>query len=117
MLQRLKNLYLKLESAAAVLSGRLKSHDQQLARLRAAVAALAAETPGASPEEKEAARVKLEGLLAQSGATREEMDRLAGLYESSAARVAAAEQEIADLRRRLQTVEEQSLSRSKGMQA
>ena len=117
MLKRLKNLYRKLDSAAAAFSGRLKSHDRELARLRAAIAALAVDMSGADPKEKHAAQTKLEGLLAQNGAAKEELDRLAALYESSVARVAVAESEIADLRKKLEAMEEQSVSRSKGIQA
>ena len=112
MLQRLKNIYRKLDSGAGLLSGRLKTYDQELARLRAAVAALAIDVPGLNPKEKEAARAKLEGLLAHNGEAKEELERLAALYESSAARVAKAEMEIADLRKKLKTMEEQSASRS-----
>ena len=113
VLQRLKNIYRKIEGAASM-SGRLRSHDQQLAELHAAVAVLAVEGHGLDATEKEAARVKLEGYLAYRSDAKEEIERLAALYESSAARVAAAEIEIADLRKKLLAIEGAPVSRSKG---
>ena len=108
MLQRLKHLYRKLNSGTGLLSGRLRSYDQELAQLRAAIAALTVEAPGMDPKQKDAARAKLEGLLAYQGDAKQEIERLAALYESSAARVAAAEMEISDLRKKLQSLEKAS---------
>jgi len=105
VLNGLKNLYKKLGASASLLSG-LRVHDEQLAQLRAAIATLMAEDPGLSPAEKEAARVKIESLLAYQAVSKDETERLRALYESAAARVAATEAEIAALREKLTALEE-----------
>ena len=102
MLQRLKDLYQKLGSGAALLTG-LRAHDEQLAQLRAALATLVAESPGLSAAEKEAAKAEIEELLAYQAISRDETERLRALYESAAARMATTEAEIAELRDKLET--------------
>lgn len=116
MLQRLKNMYRKLDAGASILSGKLKAHDRELAQLRAAVAALAVDGSGDDEQQKEVARRRLEGLLAYQADGKEEIERLASLYESAVARVAGLEKEMADLRLRLQTAPE-SVTRSEENQA
>ena len=104
MFNGLKNLYKKLGSSAALLSG-LRAHDEQLAQLRAAIATFMADTPGLSPTEKDAAKAKIESLLAYQAASKDETERLRALYESAAARLAATETEIAALREKLNAIE------------
>ncbi len=108
MLQRLKDIYWKLDSGAAVLAGKLKSHDVQLKQLNAAVAAFALGSPGGGADDpgREAAKAGLIGLLAYQANARAEIERLLTLYESALARVAAAEMEIADLREKLNAMEQ-----------
>ena len=104
MLSGLKILYKKLGASAALLSG-LRAHDEQLAQLRAAIATLMAEAPGLSPAEKKAAKAEIERLLAYQAISKDEAERLRALYDSAAARVAATETEIADLREKLKAME------------
>ena len=104
MLNRLKKLYKNLGASAALLSG-LRAHDEQIAQLRAAIAALMTDTPGLTPAEKETAMAKIEALLAYQAVSKDEAERLRALYESAAARVAATEAEIVALREKLAAME------------
>ena len=104
MLNSLKSLYKKLSASAALLSG-LRAHDEQIAQLRAEIAALLAGKRGLTAEEKAAAKVEIEGLLAYQAVSKDETERLRALYESAAARVAATEKEIAALREKLSAME------------
>jgi len=104
VLNSLKSLYKKLCASAALLSG-LRAHDEQIAQLRAVIATLLADTPALPPAEREAAKAKIEGLLAYQAVSKDETERLRALYESAAARVAATEAEIAALREKLATIE------------
>lgn len=105
MLNSLKNIYKKLGSGAALLSG-LRAHDEQIAQLRAAVGAILAEAPGLSAAEKEAARAKIEALLAYQAIAKDETEGLRALYESAATRLAAAETVIAELQDRVSAMED-----------
>ena len=81
-----------------MLRARLRSHDQQLAQLRDAVAAISVESETLSNEEREAARARLVDLLAYQANSKIEIERLGMLYESAVARVADLEAEIETLR-------------------
>lgn len=105
MLDSLKNIYKKLGSGTAVLSG-LRAHDEQIAQLRAAVGAILAEATGLSAAEKEAAKAKIEGLLAYQAIAKDEAERLRALYGSAATRLAAAEVVIAELQDRVSAMED-----------
>lgn len=104
MFNSLTNIYKKLGASAALLSG-LRAQDEQISQLRATIATLLSETHGLSAAEKEAAKAKIEGLLAYQAVSKDETERLRALYESAAARVAAAEAEIAALREKLSAME------------
>jgi len=104
VLKTLNNLYNVFAASTALLSG-LRAHDEQIAQLRATVAALLAAAPGLTAEEKETAEAKIVGLLAYQAVSKDESERLRALYESAAARVAAAEAEIAALREKLSAME------------
>jgi chromosome segregation ATPase len=100
VLNGLRNLYKKIGASAGLLSG-LRTHDEQIAQLRASLATLLAEKRGLSPEEKARAKAEIESLLAYQAVSKDETERLRALYESAAARVAATETEIAALREKL----------------
>ena len=104
MLNGLKNFYKKLGASAALLSG-LRAHDEQIAQLRASLAASLAETQGLSADEKAKAQAKIEGLLAYQAISKDETERLRALYQSAAARVTATETEIAELREKVIAME------------
>jgi len=101
--RRLKGIYRKLDSAASLAAG-IGQHDEQLAKLTAAVAELMND-PGLSPERREAARKNLETLLLYQAQSRSQTEQMRELYESTAVRVAAAESEIADLKEKLEQLE------------
>jgi len=101
--QRLRGIYRKLDSAASLAVG-ISQHDEQLAKLSAAVAELMND-PSLSPERREAARKNLETLLLYQAQSRSEAEQMRELYESTAVRVAAAESEIADLKKKLEQLE------------
>ena len=103
MFRRLKSIYRKLDSAASLAAG-ISQHDEQLAKLSAAVAELMND-PGLSPERRDAARKNLETLLLYQAQSRGEFERMREFYEANAVRVAAAESEIADLKKRLEALE------------
>lgn len=100
MLRRLKDIYTRLGSAVRM-GSRLSQHDRQLAQLGAAVAAVSTQMPGLDAKDREAAQAKLDEFLAYQGASTAEQERLSMLYESLAARIAQAEMEIDELRRKL----------------
>jgi hypothetical protein len=102
--QRLKSLYQKLDAAASLAAG-ISHHDEQLAKLNTAVVELMND-PGLSPERRDAARKNLETLLLYQAQSRGETERMRQLYESTAVRVASAESEIADLKKKLEALEE-----------
>ena len=102
MFQRLKSLYRKLDAAASLAAG-ISQHDEQLAKLNTAVAELMSDR-GLSPERRDAARKSLETLLLYQAQSRGESERMRELYESTAVRVAAAESEIADLKKKLEAL-------------
>jgi chromosome segregation ATPase len=104
VLNSLKNLYKKLGTSAALLSG-LRAQDEQIAQLRATLATLLSEKHGLSAPDEEAAKAKIEGLLAYQAVSKDETERLRALYESAAGRLAAAEAEIAALREKLSAME------------
>jgi chromosome segregation ATPase len=104
VLNGLKNFYKKLGASAALLSG-LRAHDEQIAQLRASLAASLAEAQGLSADEKAKAQAKIEDLLAYQAVSKDETERLRALYESAAARVSATEAEIAELREKLTAME------------
>ena len=101
--QRLKSIYRKLGTAASLAAG-ISQHDEEPARLNAAVAELMND-PGPSSERRDAARKNLETLLLYQAQSRGETERIRELYESTAVRVAAAESEIADLKKKLKALE------------
>ena len=101
--RRLKSIYRKFGSAASLAAG-ISQHDEQLAKLSAAVAELM-NGPALSPERRDAARKNLESLLLYQAQSRGESERMRELYESAAVRVAAAETEIADLKKKLDALE------------
>lgn len=103
MFRRWKEIYRKLDSAASLVVG-LEQHDEQIANLNAAIMALMID-PELGPKRRESAKKKLETLLLYQAQGREDAERLRELYESAAARVAAAEMEIAELRKRLNALE------------
>ena len=103
MFRRLKSIYRKLDSAASLAAG-ISQHDEQLAKLSAAVAELM-NGPALSPERRDAARKNLESLLLYQAQSRRESERMRELYESTAVRIAAAESEIADLKKKLEALE------------
>lgn len=104
MLQQIKELYRRFDTGIMRLKGKLRSHDEQLDQLHAAVAALAVDGVR-DIEQRQAARRRLEEMFAHRAAVREEYERLLALYESTALRVAAAEAEISHLRERLDALE------------
>ena len=104
MFQRLRSLYRKLGAAASLAAG-ISQHDEQLAKLNTAVAELMND-PGLNPERRDAVRKNLETLLLYQAQSRGETERVRELYESTAVRVAAAESEIADLKKKLEALEE-----------
>jgi len=104
VLNGLKILYKKLGASAALLSG-LRAHDEEIAQLRASLAALLADEQGLGAEEKAKATAEIEGLLAYQALSRDEAERLRALYESAAARLTATEAEIADLREKVTAME------------
>jgi len=104
VLQQFKSLFRKFDAGLARLGGRLRSYDEQLAELRAAVAALAVDGAG-DPRQREAASRQLEELLTHRAATREESERLLAMYESAVARVVVVEKQIADMSERLRAIE------------
>ncbi|WP_204376766.1 hypothetical protein, partial [Methyloceanibacter marginalis] len=57
------------------LSG-LRAHDEQIAQLRASLAASLAETQGLSADEKAKAQAKIEDLLAYQAVSKDETERL-----------------------------------------
>ena len=101
--RRLKSIYRKLDSAASLAAG-ISQHDEQLAKLSAAVAELT-NGPALSSERRDAARKNLETLLLYQAQSRGEFERMREFYEANAVRVAAAESEIADLKKRLEALE------------
>jgi len=107
VLQQLKGLYHRLDSGIVRLKSKLRSHDEQLEQLRASVAALAVDGME-DPDQRRAAKQRLEEMLVHRAVDREELERLLALYESAVARVAAAEAGIAELRERLSALERAS---------
>lgn len=103
MFRRLKGIYRKLDSAASLAAG-ISQHDEQLAKLNAAVAELMND-PGLSPERREAARKNLETLLLYQAQSRSETEHMRALYESTAARVAAVESEVAELKKKFEALD------------
>jgi sugar (pentulose or hexulose) kinase len=101
--RRLKGIYRKLDSAASLAAG-VSQHDEQLAKLSAAVAELMND-PGLSPERREAAKKNLETLLLYQAQSRSETEQMRMLYESTAVRVAAVESEIAELKKKFEALE------------
>ena len=102
--RRLKSIYRKLGAAASLAAG-ISQHDEDLAKLNAAVAELMSD-PGLSPQRRDAARRNLETLLLYQAQSRGETERMRELYESTAVRVAAAESEISNLKKKLEALEE-----------
>jgi chromosome segregation ATPase len=103
MFRRLKEIYNKLDSAASLAAG-ISQHDEQLAKLNAAVIELMND-PDLSPKRREKARKNLEDLLLYQAHARKQTERMRELYESAAFRIAAAESEIAELKKKLEGLE------------
>ena len=116
MRRLINDLYQKLSSGAALVAS-LRAHDEQIAQLRATIAALLAEAPNLSQDQKQAAIAKIEGLLAYQAISCSETGRLRELYEAATTRVAKAESEIEELRRRLEALEQRGLQRANGEQS
>ena len=98
-----KEIFRKLDSAASLVVG-LQQHDEQIAKLNAAVMGLMVD-PDIGPKRRDSARRRLESLLLYQAQGREAVERMQELYESAVGRVAVAEMEIAELREKLEALE------------
>ena len=110
------DFYQKL-SLGAELVYSLRRHDEQIAQLRAVIAGILGDSHHLNEDQRRAAVTNIESLLAYQAISYRETEGLRAQYEAALARVAKAEHEVAQLRRRVEYLERPAATKDSGDQS